>query len=75
MATAFPDELRLILGPPTVALPSAMACRVFRSVILGIIKDTTQRTTRFPSTIRYAAGLRGAEVDGWVTPLSWEIRH
>lgn len=64
MATSFPDELRLLLGPPTVALPSAMACHVFRSVIMGIIKDSTPRTTRFPSTIRYANGLGGTELGG-----------
>ena len=61
MATSFPDELRLLLGPPTVALPSAMACHVFRSVIIGVIRDSTSdfRTSRFPSSIRYASGIRG----------------
>ena len=61
MATSFPDELRLLLGPPTVALPSAMACHVFRSVIIGVIRDSTSDccTSCFPSSIRYASGIQG----------------
>ena len=61
MATSFPDEPRLLLGPSTVALPSAMACHVFRSVIIGVIRDSTSdcRTSHFPSSIRYASGIRG----------------
>lgn len=39
MATSFPDELRLLFGPTTVALPSAMACYVFRAVLLELIND------------------------------------
>ncbi|KZP07996.1 hypothetical protein FIBSPDRAFT_816544 [Athelia psychrophila] len=38
-ASSFPEELRLILGLATVALPSAMACYVFRALLLGIIDD------------------------------------
>ncbi|KZP07839.1 hypothetical protein FIBSPDRAFT_703963, partial [Athelia psychrophila] len=34
LASSFPDELRLLFGPPAVALPSAMACYVFRAVLL-----------------------------------------
>lgn len=39
LASSFPDELRLLLGPPAVALPSAMACYVYRAVLLGVIDD------------------------------------
>lgn len=56
MATPFSDELRLLLGPPTVALPSAMACHVFRSVIVRAVKDPTLHAPRVPRYIRYPIG-------------------
>ncbi|KZP16264.1 hypothetical protein FIBSPDRAFT_794691 [Athelia psychrophila] len=64
MGTSFPDELRLLFGPPTVALPSAMACYVFRAVLLGVIDDdglgfgaggagTGQTTLRFERAVGF----------------------
>ena len=42
-----PVELQAILVPPYCALASAMACRVFRVVFLGVMEDTedTSRPT------------------------------
>ena len=67
MATSFPDELRLLFGPPTVALPSAMACFVFRAVLLGAIDDDAlgavpQTTIRFGRASEYGTG-RGTRND------------
>ena len=39
-----PVELRAVLVRPYFALESAMACRVFRVVILGIMEDTQMDT-------------------------------
>ena len=41
-----PVELRPILGSPYFALGSAMACRVFRVVFLGVMEDTQIDTSR-----------------------------
>jgi hypothetical protein len=39
-------ELRSVLVRPYFALESAMACRVFRVVFLGVTKDTQEDTSR-----------------------------
>jgi hypothetical protein len=39
LAPSIPREIKPLLGRTYFALASAMACRVFRALILGIIKD------------------------------------
>jgi len=40
LSRSVPSELHAMLGPAYFALSSAMACRVFRAVLLGIISDS-----------------------------------
>lgn len=49
-----PGELHPLLGTAYFALASAMACRVFRAVLLGIIKDPEGRVdiAKISSVIR-----------------------
>jgi hypothetical protein len=49
-----PGEFHVLLGSAYFALASAMACRVFREVILGIIKDPQVSTGRISTVVRAA---------------------
>jgi hypothetical protein len=49
LSPSVPGELHPILGSAYFALASAMACRVFRAVLLGIIKDPQLTTTKIES--------------------------
>jgi len=53
LSPSIPRELHPILGTAYFALGSAMACRVFRAVLLGVIKEpqlsTSQMLSLFPS--------------------------
>jgi len=51
-----PEELHTLLCSVYFAISSAMACRVFRAVLLGIIKDPNIYTVRASSPARAAAG-------------------
>lgn len=46
-STSLPVEYRNILATPSLVLSSAMACRVFRAVMLGDIKDPDIGTTSY----------------------------
>jgi hypothetical protein len=49
-----PGEFHVLLCSAYFALASAMACRVFREVILGIIKDPQVSTSRISNVVRAA---------------------
>jgi hypothetical protein len=49
LSPSLPGELHPILGLGYFALASAMACRVFRVVLLGSIKDTQMNTAKLAS--------------------------
>lgn len=48
---SIPGPLHAILGTATFALANAMACRVYRAIILGIIKDPQESTTKLSSIV------------------------
>jgi len=52
LSPSIPAELHPILGSAYFALASAMACRVFRAVLLGIIKDPQVDIARISSVVR-----------------------
>jgi len=52
LSSTIPPELHTVLCSPYFGISSAMACRVFRSVLLGIIKDPHLNTARI-STITH----------------------
>jgi hypothetical protein len=54
LCPSVPGEFHSLLGTAYFALATTMACRVFRAVILGIIKDPTDTTLRLSSIIRAA---------------------
>jgi len=58
LSPSIPDELHPILGPGYFALASAMACRVFRAVLLGTIQDPQMNTTKLVSFYRSTANAR-----------------
>ena len=47
-------EMHVLLSSAYFALASAMACRVFRAVLLGFVKDTHESTCRMSSAFRMA---------------------
>ena len=49
-----PPELHFILSTANLTLACAMACRVFRAVVLGTIKDTQMNTVALVSFYRSA---------------------
>jgi hypothetical protein len=52
ITSSVPVELHPILGSTYFAFASAMACRVFRAVLLGIIKEPQMNTTQLVSFFR-----------------------
>jgi hypothetical protein len=62
-APSVPGEIKPILGTVYFALSSAMACRVFRAVLLGIIKDPHINV----SVVRPAATSQNDAVDNGTT--------
>jgi hypothetical protein len=52
LSPSIPGELHPILGSSYFALASAMACRVFRAVLLGTIKDRQLNTAKLVSFYR-----------------------
>jgi hypothetical protein len=60
LSPRIPGELHPLLGTAYFALASAMACRVFRAVLLGIIKGPEARVdlANIPSVIRSTTGLQ-----------------
>jgi hypothetical protein len=52
LSPSIPGELHALLGSAYFALASAMACRVFRAVMLGIIKDPQACSARISTVIR-----------------------
>jgi hypothetical protein len=52
LSPGIPGPLHPILGSAYFALASAMACRVFRAVLLGIIKEPQLNTTQIVSFFR-----------------------
>jgi len=63
LAPSVPGEIKPILGSVYFALSSAMACRVFRAVLLGIIKDPHINV----SVVRPAATSQNDTVDNGTT--------
>jgi hypothetical protein len=55
LSPSVPRELHTILGMAYFALASAMACRVFRAVLLGTITEPQLSTLKFESFHRAAA--------------------
>jgi hypothetical protein len=58
-----PVALRPTLASPYFALGSAMACRVFRIVFLGVMKDTQINTSDIVNFYRSTSSVWGGEVD------------
>jgi hypothetical protein len=58
LSPSIPGELHPILGSAYFALASAMACRVFRAVLLGTIKDPQMNTAKLMSFYRSTANTR-----------------
>jgi hypothetical protein len=54
ISPSVPGELHPILGSAYFALSSAMACRVFRAVLLGTIKVPQVTTARISSLVHVA---------------------
>ncbi|KZP07076.1 hypothetical protein FIBSPDRAFT_965946 [Athelia psychrophila] len=54
LTTSVPPEMHSLLGPSYLALSSAMACRVFRMVILGVFKGNSLSTTFITSAVAKA---------------------
>lgn len=53
VSPSFPGELHPILGTAYFALSSAMACRVFRTLLLGLINDHDLSTTGVASIFKF----------------------
>ena len=58
LSPSVPGELHPILGSGYFALASAMACRVFRAVLLGTIQDPQMNTAKLVSFYRSTANAR-----------------
>lgn len=54
LSPSVPQELHTVLCSVYFALSSAMACRVFRAVLLGIIKDPSMNVARGSTIPRMA---------------------
>jgi len=69
LSPSIPGELHALLGSAYFALASAMACRVFRAVLLGIIKDPQASSAKISTVIRAANSNRhdGNDDDGTTT--------
>jgi len=63
LSPSIPAPLHPILGSSYHALASAMACRVFRGVLLGLIEDPQLKTTRIRSFYRTANNNRRGHAD------------
>lgn len=59
LSASVPAEMHSLLGPSYLALSSAMACRVFRMIILGVIKDNPLSTTFLASAVAKASTRTG----------------
>ena len=58
LSPSIPGELHPILGSSYFALANAMACRVFRAVLLGTIKDPQMNTAKLMSFYRSTVNTR-----------------
>jgi hypothetical protein len=58
LSPSIPGELHPILGSSYFALANAMACRVFRAVLLGLIKDPQMNTAKLMSFYRSTVNTR-----------------
>jgi len=77
LTTKVPPEMHSLLGPSYLALSSAMACRVFRMVILGVVKGNSLSTTFLASAVAKAgtgSGHASSSASGNNTG-SRQVRH
>lgn len=83
---SIPPVYRAVLGPSTVAIVNTMACRIFRGVRLGMIKDRhvtsvfampedlmVSVTSTSPSQIRIVENPRNFEVNVEITKTMTDI--
>ncbi|KAF7977301.1 hypothetical protein HWV62_4277 [Athelia sp. TMB] len=61
LSSGVPAEMHSLLGPSYLALSSAMACRVFRMVILGVVKDSALSTTFLASAVNKNHSISGPD--------------
>lgn len=57
LSSSVPPEIRSLLGPSYIALFNAMACRVFRMVIMGAIDENMLSTMQIASAVIKAGSI------------------
>jgi hypothetical protein len=63
LAPSAPGETKAILGSVYFPLASAMACRVYRAVLLGIITERPVNTIEISTALRAAAKIQDGSDD------------
>lgn len=73
LAPGVPTDLHPILGSAYFALSSAMACRVFRAVLLGNIQDPPLNTAAITSIRTVRVGNEDDDTSGHLSKLKINV--
>jgi hypothetical protein len=73
LAPDVPTDLHPILGAAYFALSSAMACRVFRAVLLGNIREQSLNTAVITSVIRTRGNNEAKDTSGGLSQLKINV--